>query len=107
VSYSTGLRSNRDGDSSMLCYTLQVHSELAEAEPQDLVCVELTSSSAALRSRIRPDFDFIDNAFFGGRWALLRSDRMTGSSPNSMYTPQRFTLELLDVNGNSLYAGRS
>lgn len=105
TSYSTGLHSNRDGDSAMLCYALYTRDETGYSILHTLACVELTSSSATLRSRIKPDFDFIDNAFFGGRWALLRIEAGRDGKQDSLYSPLRYTLELLDADGGSLYAG--
>jgi hypothetical protein len=106
TSYSTGLRTNRDGDSAMLCYALYTRDETGYSKLHSLACVELASSSAALRSRIKPDFDFIDNAFFNGRWALLRIEGAgQDGRQDSLYSPLRYTLELLDADGDSLYDG--
>ena len=106
TSYLTVLHSNRDGDASMLCYALYTRDEAGYSTLNSLACVELTASSAVLRSRIRPEFDFIDNAFFGGRWALLRIESAgRDGRQDSLYSPLRYTLELLDADGKSLYAG--
>ena len=107
IPYSTGLSSNADGDSSMLCYALYTLGETGMySKLCFLSCVELTSSSAVLRSHIKPQSDLIDHAFFGGRWALLRIENAgSDGRQDSLYTPLRYTLELLDANGNSLYAG--
>ena len=106
TSYLTGLHSNRDGGSSMLCYALYTRDEAGYSVLHSLACVELTSSSAVLRSRIKPDFEFIDNAFFGGRWVLLRMESAgRDGKQDSLYSPLRYTLELLDADGKSLYAG--
>ncbi len=106
TTYMTGLRSNRDGDSSMLCYALYTRDSTGYSTLNSLACVELTASSAVLRSRIKPDFDAIGNAFFGGRWVLLRMESAGQDGKlDSLYSPLRYTLELLDADGKSLYAG--
>lgn len=106
TTYITGLHSNRDGDSSMLCYALYTRDSTGYSTFNSLACVELTSSAAVLRSRIKPDFDAIDYAFFGGRWALLRMESAgRDGKQDSLYSPLRYTLELLDPDGASLYAG--